>query len=65
VGDGHRVIIADDLMATGGTAQAVVNLVEGLGGQVVAVGFVIELYFLGGRQRLSGYDVRSLLSYSS
>lgn len=65
VGDGHRVIIADDLIATGGTAQAVVNLVEGQGGQVVGLGFVIELEFLGGRERLSGYDVHSLLSYSS
>lgn len=65
VGNGHRVIIADDLIASGGTAQAVVKLVEGLGGQVVGLGFVIELEFLGGRQRLQQYDVRSLLRYSA
>lgn len=65
VGDGHRVIIADDLIATGGTARAVVDLIQGLGGQVVALAFVIELEFLRGRERLKGYDVRSLLSYSA
>lgn len=65
VGNRHRVIIADDLIASGGTAQAVVKLVEGLGGQVVGLGFVIELEFLGGRQRLQQYDVRSLLRYSA
>ncbi len=65
VGNGHRVVIADDLIATGGTAQAVVKLAEGLGGEVVGLGFVIELEFLGGRKRMSGYNVRSLLSYSA
>lgn len=65
VGNGHRVVIADDLIATGGTAQAVVKLVEDLGGEVVGLGFVIELEFLGGRKRMSGYNVRSLLSYSA
>ena len=60
---GMRVVIADDLLATGGTALASVRLVEKLGGQVAAVSFVIELEALKGRDRLSGYDVRSLLKY--
>src|SRR5207253_6664930 len=51
VGHGHRVIIADDLLATGGTAKAVVDLVEGLGGQVVGLVFVVELEFLPGREK--------------
>jgi adenine phosphoribosyltransferase len=63
VGDGHRVIIADDVLATGGTAQAVVKLVESLGGKVAGLVFVIELEFLQGRRRLTGYDVRSLIKY--
>jgi len=65
VGNGHRVIIADDLLATGGTAKAVCNLVEGLGGVVVGLVFVVELEFLQGRQKLAGYDVRSLIKYQS
>jgi adenine phosphoribosyltransferase len=65
VGDGHRVIIADDLLATGGTARAVVDLVEQLGGTVVGLVFVVELEFLPGREKLAGYDVRSLIKYSS
>ncbi|MDX6696544.1 MAG: adenine phosphoribosyltransferase [Blastocatellia bacterium] len=65
VGQGHRVLIADDLLATGGTAKAVVNLVEELGGEVVGLVFVVELEFLPGRERLAGYDVRSLLKYQS
>jgi adenine phosphoribosyltransferase len=65
VGNGHRVIIADDLLATGGTAKAVCNLVEGLGGTVVGLVFVVELEFLPGRQKLEGYDVRSLIKYQS
>jgi adenine phosphoribosyltransferase len=65
VGEGHRVLIADDLLATGGTAKAVVDLVEGLGGKVVGLVFVVELEFLPGRQKLEGYDVRSLLKYQS
>jgi adenine phosphoribosyltransferase len=62
---GHRVLIIDDLLATGGTAKAAIELVEKLGGQVVGVGFVIELEFLKGRQRLAGYRVVSLLKYPS
>lgn len=65
IGDGHRVIIADDLLATGGTARAVVDLVEGLGGKVVGLVFVVELEFLPGREKLAGYDVRSLIKYQS
>jgi len=65
IGNGHRVIIADDLLATGGTAKAVIDLVEGLGGIVTGLVFVIELEFLPGRKKLEGYDVRSLIRYQS
>ena len=65
IGNGHKVIIADDLLATGGTAKAVVNLVEQLGGHVVGLVFVVELEFLPGRKKLAGYDVRSLIKYAS
>ena len=65
VGEGHNVIIADDLLATGGTAEAVVKLVEKLGGNVVGLSFVIELEFLKGRHKLTGHDVFSLLRYQS
>ena len=60
---GMRVVIADDLLATGGTALASVRLVEKLGAKVAAVTFVIELEALKGRARLAGYDVVSLLKY--
>jgi adenine phosphoribosyltransferase len=63
LGNGHRVIIADDLLATGGTARAVVDLVERLGGTVVGLAFVIELSFLNGRERFAGHKVASLLQY--
>lgn len=65
IGKGHRVLIADDLLATGGTAAAVVSLVERLGGEVAGLAFVVELNFLKGRERLSGYKVSSLLQYDS
>jgi adenine phosphoribosyltransferase len=58
-----RVIVLDDVLATGGTARAKVELVEGLGGVVAGVLFVIELSFLDGRGRLAGYDVHSLIQY--
>ncbi len=61
---GTRVIVHDDLLATGGTARAKVDLVEQLGGEVVGLAFVIELEFLHGRERLEGYDVFSLIQYS-
>ena len=60
---GARVLVHDDLLATGGTARAKVELVEQLGGEVVGLAFVIELAFLNGRERLAGYDVRSLIAY--
>src|SRR5438874_10625955 len=60
---GMRVVVADDLLATGGTSLATVRLVERLGGQVVAVSFLIELEALKGRDRLAGYNVVSLLTY--
>ena len=60
---GTRVLIVDDLLATGGTAKATIELVESLGGTVVGVGFVLELGFLNGREKLKGYDVHSLLQY--
>jgi adenine phosphoribosyltransferase len=61
---GARVLVHDDLLATGGTARAKVNLVEQLGGEVVGLAFVIELTFLNGRSKLEGYDVHSLIQYS-
>jgi adenine phosphoribosyltransferase len=60
---GTRVLIVDDLLATGGTARATAELVEMMGGKVVGIGIVIELSFLSGRQKLPGYDVFSLLKY--
>ena len=63
VSEGSRVIVLDDVLATGGTARAKVELVESLGGIVVGVLFVIELGFLNGRERLDGYDVHSLIAY--
>ena len=65
IGSGHKVIIADDLLATGGTAKAVCDLVEGLGGKIEGLVFVVELEFLPGRKKLEGYDVRSLIKYQS
>jgi len=60
---GCRVLIVDDLLATGGTARAVTRLVEQQGGIVAGLGCVVELTFLDGRARLQGYDVFSLLQY--
>jgi adenine phosphoribosyltransferase len=60
---GQRVIVHDDLLATGGTARAKIDLVERAGGLVVGVAFLIELSFLGGRDKLKGYDVLSLMTY--
>ena len=60
---GERVLIVDDLVATGGTAKATAQLVEQLGGTVVGMGFIIELTFLDPRKRLDGYDVESLIQY--
>src|SRR6516164_6742829 len=63
IADGHRVLIVDDLLATGGTAQAAAQMVRNVGGKVAGIGFVIELSFLNGRRKLDGYDVFSLLQY--
>jgi len=60
---GQKVIIVDDLLATGGTAQATVSLAESLSAKVVGCGFVVELDFLKGREKLGKYDVFSLLHY--
>ena len=60
---GKRVLIVDDLLATGGTAAAAARMVREAGGTVAGLGFVVELTFLNGRQKLAGYDVFSLLSY--
>jgi adenine phosphoribosyltransferase len=61
--DGQRVLVHDDVLATGGTARAKCELVEQLGGEVVGVAFIISLDFLNGRERLTGYDVHSLIQY--
>jgi adenine phosphoribosyltransferase len=63
IAGGARVVIHDDVLATGGTVEAIAGLVEQLGGTVVGVNFVIELTFLGGRERLQQYDLCSLLTY--
>ena len=61
--EGTRVIVHDDVLATGGTAKAKTELVEQLGGEVVGLLFVVELAFLNGRDKLTGYDVESLITY--
>jgi adenine phosphoribosyltransferase len=65
VASGRRILVHDDLLATGGTAAALCELVEQLGGEVVGCGFLIELAFLEGRRRLAGRDVHALLTYES
>ena len=65
VASGARVLVHDDLLATGGTARTLCRLVEQLGGVVVGCGFLIELAFLPGRERLDGYDVHALIVYDS
>jgi adenine phosphoribosyltransferase len=63
--DGARVLVHDDLLATGGTARGVCDPVTGLGAEVVGCAFLIELSFLGGRERLAPYPVHAVLEYSS
>ena len=63
ISSGERVLIIDDLIATGGTAKATAELVECAGGEVVGFGFVVELKELGGRERLSGYQINSLIVF--
>jgi adenine phosphoribosyltransferase len=60
---GARVLVHDDLLATGGTAAALAELIEGTGAQIAGCAFLVELAFLGGRERLQGYDVHALLTY--
>ena len=60
---GERVVVVDDVLATGGTAAATVRLAERLGAEVVGLGFLLELTFLDGRDQLQGRDVHSLISY--
>ncbi|MBM7648995.1 adenine phosphoribosyltransferase [Bacillus ectoiniformans] len=60
---GQRVLITDDLLATGGTIEATIQLVEQLGGVVAGIAFLIELKYLDGMDKLDGYDVVSLMSY--
>ncbi len=63
VGPRERVLIVDDVIATGGTAAATAKLVESAGAEVAAFGFVVELTFLNGRDKLAGYDVETLVRY--
>lgn len=65
IAKGERVVLVDDLLATGGTILAAAKLAERLGAQVVGCGFLIELTFLNARKRLSGYDIFSIISYDS
>lgn len=65
ISPGTRVLVHDDLLATGGTARAKCDLVEKMGGEVVGISFIIELSFLGGRQKLKEYDVLSLIDYAA
>jgi adenine phosphoribosyltransferase len=65
VASGARVLVHDDLLATGGTAKTLCRLVEDLGGTVAGCGFLIELAFLKGRERLAGYDVHALITYDA
>lgn len=60
---GQKVVIVDDLIATGGTIEAIIKLIEGLGGEVVKICFVMELAGLKGREKLSGYNVESAIIY--
>jgi len=62
---GDKVLLHDDLLATGGTMEAAVKLIEQLGGEVVQISFIIELDFLKGKEKLAGYDVHSLIHYDA
>jgi adenine phosphoribosyltransferase len=63
VRDGQRVVIVDDVLATGGTARGVAELVKKVGGRVEALSFLVELGFLNGREKLTGLDICSVLNY--
>ncbi len=60
---GQKVLVTDDLLATGGTIEATIKLVEQLGGEVVGIAFLIELAYLNGRERLKEYDIFTLMTY--
>lgn len=60
---GQKVVLVDDLLATGGTAGSAIKLIEKMGGVVVGAVFIIELTFLSGREKLSGYEIRTLVKY--
>ena len=60
---GDKVLVHDDLLATGGTMNAVCRLIEQLGGEIVQLSFIVELSFLHGRDKLKPYDVRSIVNY--
>ena len=61
--EGKKVVIIDDLLATGGTVEAATKLIESLGGEIVSIQFLIELEFLNGKDKLKGYDVESIIKY--
>jgi adenine phosphoribosyltransferase len=63
ISPGDKVLIHDDLLATGGTAEAACKLIEKLGGEVVQLSFIIELTFLNGREKIRKYDIKSLITY--
>ena len=65
ISKGDKVLLHDDLLATGGTAAATAKLIEKLGGEVVQVSFVMELTFLNGREKLKGFPVKSIITYDS
>jgi len=63
IAPGERILIVDDLLATGGTVKAVTELILGLGGKITGIAFVIELFDLGGREKLKGYNIYSLIKF--
>jgi adenine phosphoribosyltransferase len=65
ISKGDKVLVHDDLLATGGTAEAATKLIEKLGGEVVQVSFIIELSFLNGKDKLKNYSVKALMTYDS
>jgi adenine phosphoribosyltransferase len=65
IGHGHRVLLVDDLLATGGTASAAAELIKRCGGTIAGFSFIVELAFLGGRKRIGDYEVRSLIRYDA
>ncbi len=63
INPGEKVLVIDDLLATGGTVKGVIDLVEGLGGKIISLAFIIELFDLNGRDKLKGYSVHSLIKF--